>query len=366
MRAAVLGGAGGRLAVEELADPRPQHGEVLIEVAACGVCRTDLHVLHGEVPFPTPCVLGHEVSGVVLETGAGVVGLEPGTRVVSCFIMPCGSCRHCVRGHEDLCESFFSHNRLNGTLYDGTSRLSRPDGSSVAMYSMGGLAEMAVAPATSVFALPEGLDLHRAAILGCSQFTALGAVRNGAELRPGETVAVVATGGVGLNIVQMARVFGASRIIALDMGEDRLALARRFGATDTVDVTATDPVQAVRDLTGGRGVDVAFEALGRPETVETAIHLTDDGGRVVLVGIAPVGTTAPMDITRVVRRKLQIRGSYGGRARTDMPFLLDLAARGLIEVEDTVTREFRLDDADAAYRALEQGEIVGRAVVRLR
>lgn len=365
MKAAVLSEIGGPLVVEDLVDPRPGYGEVLIEVAACGVCRTDLHVLHGEVPFPVPCVLGHEVSGTVRDIGPGVEDLTVGSRVVSCFIMPCGSCRHCVRGHEDLCERFFAHNRLNGTLYDGTSRLARPDGQAVAMYSMGGLAELCVAPASSVFALPDAIPLEQAAVLGCSQFTALGAVRNAADLRVGETVAVVATGGVGLNIVQMARAFGASRIIALDVTDEKLALAARFGATDTVNVSGTDPIEAVRDLTGGRGVDVAFEALGRPETVETAIQITDDGGRVVLVGIAPVGQTAPMDITRVVRRKLRIHGSYGGRARTDMPLLLDLVASGRIEVADTVSRTFELEDADAAYRALDAGDILGRAIVRM-
>lgn len=362
MRAAVLSAIGGPLVVEDFIDPRPRYGEVLIQVAACGVCRTDLHVVHGEVPFPVPCVLGHEVSGTVLEVGPGVEGLEVGTRVVSCFIMPCGACRHCVRGHEDLCERFFAHNRLNGTLNDGTSRLARPDGQVIAMYSMGGLAELSVAPASSVFALPGAIPLEQAAVLGCSQFTALGAVRNAADLRTGETVA---TGGVGLNIVQMARAFGASRIIALDVTDEKLALAARFGATDTINVTVFDPVEAVRDLTGGRGVDVAFEALGRPETVETAIHITDDGGRVVLVGIAPVGQTAPMDITRVVRRKLRIRGSSGGRARTDMPLLLDLVASGRIEVAGTVSRTFDLDGADDAYRALEDGDILGRAIVAM-
>ncbi len=365
MRAAVLTQPDGPFVIEDLVDPEPKQGEVLIDVAACGVCRTDLHVVHGEVPFPTPCVLGHEVSGTVAGVGPGVLDLEVGMRVVSCFIMPCGSCRHCVRGHEDLCERFFAHNRLNGTLYDGTSRLARRDGTPIAMYSMGGLAQQCVAPATSVFALPDGARLEEAAVLGCSQFTALGAVRNAGEVRIGETVAVVATGGVGLNIVQMSRVFGASRIIALDVSADKLALAESFGATDTVDVTACDPVEAVRELTGGRGVDVAFEALGRSETVETAIQITDDGGRVVLVGIAPVGQTAPMDITRVVRRKLQIRGSYGGRARTDMPLLLDLVASGRIEVEGTVSRTFTLDESEDAYRALDGGEILGRAIIKM-
>jgi D-arabinose 1-dehydrogenase-like Zn-dependent alcohol dehydrogenase len=160
MLAAVLDTIGATMSIEELARPRPKAGEVLVAVAACGVCHTDLHVMKGEVAFPAPCVLGHEVSGTVAELGPAVAGLTIGQRVACSFIMPCGTCRHCVRGREDVCEKFFAYNRLAGTLYDGTSRLARPDGSPIAMYSMGGLAQFAVVPATAVFPLPDrGADM---------------------------------------------------------------------------------------------------------------------------------------------------------------------------------------------------------------
>ena len=365
MRAAVLTGINEGLRIEELAEPVPQAGEVLLDVAACGVCHTDLHVMKGEVAFPTPCVLGHEVAGTVAGLGPGVDTVTVGQRVACSFIMPCGTCRHCVRGHDDLCEKFFSHNRLGGVLYDGETRLHRPDGTKVWMYSMGGLADRCVVPATSVFPVPDDIPLADAAILGCSVFTAVGAARNAADLRPGETVAVVAVGGVGTNLVQVARAFGAKKVIAIDLVDDKLELARQLGATDVIHAGQEDVVERVHDLTGGQGVDVVFEALGHASTVETAMRLADDGGRVVLVGIAPVGTTAALDITRVVRRKLQVRGSYGGRPRADMPLVLDLVAQGKVLTNQLITRRVPLERADEVYQQLARGEVVGRAVIEM-
>ena len=363
MRAAVLETTGLDFAVQDLQLPEPRSGEVRIRVAACGVCHTDLHVMKGEVVFPQPGVLGHEVSGIVDAIGTGVSNVAVGDRVVSAFIMPCGKCRHCVRGLEDICEQFFAFNRLKGQLYDGETRLFRPDGSPVAMYSMAGMAEYAVVPDTDVFIVPEELPLEDAAILGCSVFTAVGAVRNVAEIRTGDTVAVVAVGGVGLNLVQVARAFGAATVIAVDIADDKLELARQLGATHVVNSRETDPVAAVRAITGGKGVDVAFEALGAPATVESAIAMVDDGGAVVLVGIAPAGVTAGLNIAHVVRRKIRILGSYGARARTDMPLVLQLAAEGRIKVGDLISERYGLDDADTAFQRLARGEVLGRAVV---
>ncbi len=367
MKAVVLQQVGGPLVVVDLPRPAPRAGEVLIRVRACGVCHTDLHVIKGEVAFPTPCVLGHEISGTVAALGLGVS--EPriavGQRVVASFIMPCGSCSFCARGRDDLCETFFAFNRLRGTLYDGETRLRAPDGSPIWMYSMGGLAEYAVVPATDVFPLPDELPLEESAVLGCAVFTAYGAARHGADLRAGESVAIVATGGVGSNLIQIARVFGAAPIIAVDVRAEKLAAARELGATDVVDGAIEDVVERVRALTDGRGVDVAFEALGRAETFAQALSLVRDGGRAVIVGIAPTGVTAPVEISRLVRRGIRIVGSYGARTRTDLPAVVALARRGAIGVGRTITRRYRLEQADEAYRALAAGEIVGRAIVQI-
>lgn len=363
MRAAVLAAGAETMSLEDLPTPEPRAGEVLIRVRACGVCHTDLHVLKNEVPFPRPCVLGHEVAGVVAAVGPGVEGYAVGQRVVGAFLMPCGRCGFCVRGRDDLCELFFTCNRQRGVLYDGQTRLRRPDGQPVWMYSMGGLAEYAVVPATALAPLPDDLPLEEAAVLGCAVLTAYGAVRHAADLRAGMAVAVVAVGGVGASLIPIARAFGAWPVVAVDVRSEKLDLARSLGATHLVDAGREDPVAAVRALTGGRGVDVAFEALGRPETVGQAVEMVCDGGRTVLIGIAPVGVTAPLAITRLVRRGLQVVGSYGARTRADLPAVVELARRGVIDLQRLVSRRYPLAAVNTAYAALARGEIVGRAII---
>jgi succinate semialdehyde reductase (NADPH) len=363
MTAAVLGTAPGALRIEQIPVPEPRAGEILVRVSACGVCHTDLHIMKAEVAFPLPAVLGHEISGVVAALGPDVTGPAIGTRVASAFIMPCGRCPPCSAGRDDLCDNFFAMNRLRGTLYDGTSRLRRVDGTAIAMYSMAGLAEYSVVPATDVFPLPDDLPLPESAVLGCAVFTAYGAVRHAADLRAGETVAVVAVGGVGLSLIQVARAFGASQIIAIDVRDDRLEMARQLGATHAVNGANDNVSEKVREITGGRGVDAAFEVLGRPETFDHAFNIIRDGGRMVAIGIAAGRTAAPVEITRLVRRGLRIIGSFGARTRVDMPEVIRLASRGAFRPEKMVTRRFRLAECDEAYQALARGEIVGRAIV---
>ncbi len=365
MLAAVLPETGAPLELERIPVPRPRRGEILVKVAACGVCHTDLHVIKGEVAFPTPAVLGHEISGTVAGLGEGLAGPAVGTQVVGTFIMPCGTCSSCLLGRDDLCEKFFELNRLRGALYDGESRLFRSDGSPLAMYSMGGLAEYAVVPASAVFPLPPSLSLDEAAVLGCAALTAFGAIQHGADLHAGERVAVVATGGVGSVIVQFARAHGALQVIAVDLSEEKIAAARALGATHVVDASREDAAARVLELSDGAGVDVAFEVLGRPETFLQALAMLRDGGRMVAVGIAPVDERAPIDITRLVRRGLKIIGSYGGRPRTDMPTLLGLIESGVLHPEGVVSRRYSLEDAPEAYQALDRREIVGRAVVTM-
>ncbi len=362
MKAAVLNAPGEAMQLEEIPVPEPRHGEVLLRVEACGVCHTDLHVMQGDVDFPTPAVLGHEVAGRIVAVGPGVSEIAAGTEVVTSFIMPCGSCRFCSAGRDDLCARFFAMNRLKGTLYDGSTRLHRSDGTDLAMYSMGGLAELAVVPVSAVFPRPASLPASEAAVLGCAFFTAYGAVRHTADLHAGERVAVVAVGGVGTSIIQVARAFGASQVIAVDIQEAKLQLAQANGATHVVDASGADPVESVRELSEG-GVDVAFEALGTPATFVQAVEMVRDGGRMVAVGIGAKGAAASVEITRVVRRVISIRGSYGGRARADMPEVVRLAELGHIRPGSLVTRTYPLADVAAAYAALAAGEIAGRAVV---
>ncbi len=365
MRAAVLHDIARGLEIEEIPVPRPKAGEVLVKVSACGLCHSDLHVLGGAISFPLPAVLGHEVSGEIAELGSGneQSGLHVGQRVAGAFLMPCGRCPACAEGRDDLCAPFFDLNRLQGKLYDGTTRLRLTDGTPVAMYSMGGLAEYCVIPSTAVAPVPDSIDTIAGAILGCAAMTAFGAVRRGADLRHGETVAVVATGGVGSSIIQIARAFGASRVVAIDVSDDKLEAARGLGATDVVNSAQQDVHEAVFSLTGGRGVDVAFEALGRPETWNAALDALRDGGRMVPIGLGAGVQTAQVEINRTVRRSQSIIGSYGARTRQDLPEVVRMAAAGQIRYRDIVTRRFPLENVAEGYDLLRQGVIQGRAVV---
>jgi Zn-dependent alcohol dehydrogenase len=368
MKAAVLADGTGRLTMERIAIPVPRAEEALVRVTACGVCHTDLHVMKGEVTFPRPAVVGHEISGTIVAFGEGTADrreLEVGDQVVGAFIMPCTRCPACLRGRDDLCEAFFGQNRLKGTLYDGASRLAMPDGSFLAMYSMGGLAEYSVIPLSALARLPAGLDPVSCAILGCAAFTAYGAVHRAASLRPGESVVVVAVGGVGSGLIQAARAAGADPIIAVDVAAGKLENAKMLGATHTVNSRELDAVTTVREITGGRGADVAFEALGDPATFRDAVRMLADGGRMVAIGIAAGAAVAEVDITPLVRRGYTITGSFGARTRSDLPEVVRLAAEGHFNPAEMVTRRYPLDGADDAYQALARGEITGRAVIEM-
>lgn len=367
MKAAVLRSYETGLEIEVIKTPRPKAGEVLIKVSACGLCHSDLHVIGGAIKFPLPCVLGHEVAGEIVQLGDATerFGFKVGDRVAGAFLMPCGQCESCSSGRDDLCTPFFEMNRLSGTLYDGTTRLSDLNGDPIQMYSMGGLAEYCVIPATSAARVPETVDPVKGAILGCAAMTAYGAVYRGADLRFGETVAVIGTGGVGSNIIQLCSAFGARQVIAIDIADDKLEAAMALGATEAVNSMRQDPAEAVFALTGGRGVDVAFEALGRPLTWETALSVIRDGGRMIPIGLGAGVQTAPVEINRLVRRSQRIIGSYGALTRQDLPEVVRLASEGVIRYSEIVTEELALEEVARGYRMLAAGEIQGRAVVNM-
>jgi len=362
------------MAIETLQTPAPLRGEVLVKVKACGVCHTDLHVIKGEVPFPQPGVLGHEISGLVVSLGPGASEALLGQKVMCPFIMPCGGCYFCQRGEEDTCEPFFALNRGKGQLYDdvsempyrGSTRLCTLEGEEVAMYSMAGLAEYCVVPTSAVFILPPRLGeslFAESAILGCMFFTAYGSVHNAAKLQPGETAAVIGCGGVGSAVIQIASDLGASTIIAVDIGDEKLEQARQNGATHTVDALDPDVPARIAEITGGRKVDVCFEAIGLKKTFETSLMSVRDGGRAVYVGIADVKTKAEVPITHVVRRRVSLVGSYGSRASKDVPALLRLADDDKVNISDPISRRFTLHAAGEAYSLLKEGKILGRAIV---
>ena len=298
-------------------------------MAACGVCHTDLHVIKAEVRFPTPCVLGHEVSGTVVAHGPGLsptdaARLAVGQRVVGAFIMPCGTCYYCVRGQDGLCETFFTVNRLEGKLYDNDTRLRRADGSPVWMYSMGGLAEYAVIPVTGVAPLAGRAAVRR---LGDPGLRGLHGVRGGPA---GRGLGRRVGGGGGDGRCRLEHHPDGAGVWRLPDHRHRRPRRQVGGGPRArrhphVNGSTEDVGARIRDLTDGRGVDVAFEALGRPETFVQAASIVRAGGRAVMVGIAPAGATAPVEITPLVRRGVSIIGSYGASTRADLAEVIALA-----------------------------------------
>ncbi|CAI9113167.1 OLC1v1013718C1 [Oldenlandia corymbosa var. corymbosa] len=371
MRGAVFWEPNKPLTFEDFHMPRPKANEILIKTKACGVCHSDLHVIKGELPFSSPCVVGHEITGEVVEHGAltdsKIIERFPiGAQVIGAFIMPCGSCFFCSKGQDDLCESFFAYNRAKGTLYDGETRLFlRSNDKPVYMYSMGGLAEYCVVPAHGLAVLPNSLPYTESAILGCAVFTAYGAMAHAAQVRPGDAIAVIGIGGVGSSCLQIARAFGASEIIAVDVQDDKLQKALTLGATHTINARNVDVAKTIKELTGGMGVDVAVEALGRPQTFNQCVQSVRDGGKAVMIGLTLSGAKGEVDINHLVRRQIKVVGSYGGRARQDLPKLIKLAESGIFNLKAAVSRKCKFEEADQAYKDLDKGSIVGRAVVEI-
>ncbi|KAH6788203.1 GroES-like zinc-binding alcohol dehydrogenase family protein [Perilla frutescens var. hirtella] len=371
MRGAVFWEANKPLTFEDFEMPRPKANEVLVKTKACGVCHSDLHVLKGELPFATPCVVGHEITGEVVEHGPMTDSkiserFPVGSQVVGAFIMPCGSCFFCSKGQDDLCESFFAYNRAKGTLYDGETRLFlRGSGKPVYMYSMGGLAEFCVVPAHGLTELPKTLPYTESAVLGCAVFTAYGAMAHAAQVRPGDAIAVIGIGGVGSSCLQIAKAFGASEIIAVDVQDEKLQKAKIFGATHAINARKEDAVAKIKEITGGRGVDVAVEALGRPQTFSQCVQSVRDGGKAVMIGLTLSGAKGEVDINHLVRRQIKVIGSYGGRARQDLPKLVKLAEKGTFNLQAAVSRKYKFEEVEQAYQNLDQGSIVGRGVVEI-
>ncbi|MFN3805042.1 MAG: zinc-binding dehydrogenase [Pyrobaculum sp.] len=355
MRAAVLHGYNTPLKIEEVDIQKPKGGEVLLRIKTAGVCHSDLYVLEGATPVPPPLVPGHEAVAVVEEVGPNVEGVAPGDVVVSSFVWPCGKCRNCARGLENLCEKF-AEVRPKGVLLDGTTRLSL-NGAPVRVFLGGVWAEYAVVPATAVAKLPKSLaNRPEMAMLGCAILTAYGAVVNSASTSPGDTVVVIGTGGVGLAAVQVARALGA-RVVAVGRNPEKLKLARELGA-EVVNTREGDPVTAVRNLTGGRGGDVVIEAVGSEETVDMAVEMAATGGRVVLVGLMAVGRRAPVHVARVVRGGISLVGSYGARPRVDLPKVISMVERGLLRPELLARDIYKLEEVNQAVEALRGGRSV--------
>ena len=357
MKAAVVRHPSVPVQVEEVELDPPKAGEVLVKVAAAGVCHSDVRHADGELGTGLfPSVMGHEGAGVVDAVGEGVTHVAPGDHVAFCFVPACRRCRYCLAGKPNLCVVVGEHG-AKGMLMDGTSRLRLPDGT-VLQHGLrtACFAEYNVVAAGGAVPIPKELPLWQAALLGCGVVTGMGAVRNVARVVAGESVAVIGCGGVGLQVVAAARLAGADPIIAIDRVPEKLRLAKEQGATHLIDAAAADPVEVVRELTGD-GVDHAFEVIGRPETIRLAWDAIRPGGSATVVGLAPVGVEASVPAIEFLSDK-SLKGTYygSGDPAAELPDLANLALDGSLNVSRVVTHTAPLEGIGDALDRLRRGE----------
>jgi S-(hydroxymethyl)glutathione dehydrogenase / alcohol dehydrogenase len=342
IRAAVLKSVGSPLAIEEIELPPPAAGEVHVRLAAAGICHSDLSLANGTLVQPVPAVLGHEAAGTVLAVGPGVTRARPGAKVLLNWSPSCGNCWFCTHGEPYLCDQTAkAWQRRYARLADGT-----------ALYAGLGIAafgEETIVPASSVFVLPADVDLAATALLGCAMLTGVGAVINSARVQAGESVVVFGTGGVGLSVLQGARLVGAEVVIGVDIAADKEGLARANGATDFI-LAGDQVAQRVRDRTGGRGADHAFECAGSATTIREAWSSTRRGGRTTVVGIGSKDQKVEFHPQEIFYFGRSLCGCVFGSTdiERDLPRLLEHVQAGRIRPQDLVTNRIRLDDVPDA------------------
>jgi S-(hydroxymethyl)glutathione dehydrogenase/alcohol dehydrogenase len=348
-----------KVVVQDVELAAPKAGEVRVKMVAAGVCHSDLSVINGTIPHPLPVVLGHEGAGIVEVVGEGVTNCKVGDHVIMSFVPNCGTCFHCVRNEAYLCRS----TPRGGTMLDGTTRFKHGDKNLASFCSLGNMAEHTVCPAISVVAINKEVPLKAASLIGCGVTTGVGAAINTAEVKAGSTVAVFGCGGVGIAVIQGARIAGAARIFAIDVSEDKLALAKKFGATDLV---RADQADSIVKQTQGIGVDYAFEAIGKPSVVEAALKITRRGGTTVAVGVGKLTENISLNGLGFPLSGKRLCGCMFGSAnpKYDFPRLLELYAAGKLDLEGMVTKTYSIDEAPQAFEDLERG-VNARGVIIL-
>lgn len=344
----------------ELAPPGP--GEILVAIKAAGLCHSDLSVINGDRPRPLPMVLGHEAAGVVEAVGEGV-DLVPGDHVVTTFMPNCGHCLPCAEGRPALCEPGAEANGA-GALLAGGRRLSEEDGAIHHHLGVSAFAERAVMSRRSVVRVDRDIPFVEAALFGCAVLTGVGAVVNTAHMPMGTSTAVIGLGGVGLAALLGARAAGASRIVAVDLSPEKLALAGELGATHLVDGRDPDCVEQVRALTGG-GVDFGFEMAGSVPALVNALGMTRRGGMTVTAGLPPAGAALPVDIVRLVGEERTIKGSYMGSCvpARDVPRYMQLYREGRLPVDKLLSATLTLDEINLGFDRLQAGQAVRQVIL---
>lgn len=345
MRAAICYELGRELVVEEVETPPTGHGQVRVRTAATAICHSDLHVINGEIDGPTPPFIGgHETAGIVDAVAGDVGTLTPGDRVIVTFLRWCGRCGACMTGAHNLCE------RRQPDL----ARLQTESGrSAVAALNMTGFAEYVIADQSQCIRVPADVPLEAACLLACGALTGLGAVLNTARVAPGESVAVIGTGGVGLGAIQGSRIASAYPVIAVDVVAAKLVAAKSFGATEGVNSAEEDPVAAVRRITSGRGVDYAVVAVGDPRAMSQAVQMVGTRGTVVIVGVLGSSVTVPVSMFDLLVSERRIVGSFMGSIRPglDIPRFVELYRRGQLRLDEMISGYFDLDDINEAIKS---------------
>jgi alcohol dehydrogenase len=370
-RAAVLNHTGAErpfavskpLSIEVLELDLPGNGEVLVKIGAAGLCHSDLSTINGVRPRPTPMAMGHEAAGTVEEVGPGVTDLKRGDHVVLTFVPSCGHCMPCAGGRPALCEPGAAANTA-GTLLSGSRRLHR-NGTEIHHHlGCSAFAEYATVSRRSLVKVDPELSFEEAALFGCAVLTGVGAVLNTARVSPGSSVAVVGLGGVGLCSILGAVVAGASQIVAVDILDDKLALAKRLGATDVFNARDPECIQQVREATKG-GVEFAFELAGSVKAMELAYKITGRGGTTVTAGLPPAADTIPIPQVNLVAEERTVKGSYIGTCVPvrDLPRYVALYKKGLLPVDKLVSARLKLDDINAAFDCLADGKAVRQIIL---
>lgn len=357
IKAAVFYEKGEPFRIETLELDEPNAGEVLVKVLAAGVCHSDYHLTTGALRHKRPVVPGHEGAGTVVKVGEGVTKLKEGDFVALNWAPNCGECFYCLDGHPSLCETFISA-IWAGVMLDGTTRLSK-DGEPVYHFSaISCFADHAVVPQESCIVLPEEVPANVAALIGCAVTTGVGAALNTAQVKPGSSVVVYGAGGVGLSTIMGAKLAGASQIIAVDVNDAKLDMARSFGATEAF-IAGEGVPEEIKGLTGGRGADYVFEAIGIPQVQEQCLDVVRPGGTIVLEGIAPMGSETNLPGAVITRKEITVMGSYYGTANTarDFPKYADLYLKGQLDIERMITKTYALEEINAAYEDMIEGKM---------
>lgn len=352
MKAAVVRELGGGFHTEEVTLAEPVGREVLVQVKASGLCHSDELAATAGLGFEVPAVFGHEVAGVVTAVGSDVRDVAVGDHVVGCLVQYCGACTKCLTGNVYLCEN------PDATVRSG--RILDADGHEIVQgMGLGGFAEHALIHENQLAKVPDAMPFPQAALLGCGVVTGAGAVMNTADVRPGETVAIIGTGGVGTNAISGAVIAGASRIIAIDVADDKLDNARHFGATDVVNSKTSDAVATVKELTGGLGADHVFDFVGAPGVTRAGFDMLAQGGGLYLIGVLDPTNALEVSSFELLGGRKRIEGVYMGSTnpKRDIPMIAELYLQGRYKLDELVSKTISIDEVDEGYASLRDPKI---------